>query len=823
MPYIAHVRKSDKSIQTLEEHLFETSHFAALLAKKLGLENAGALIGLMHDFGKYSRAFQEYIRFVTSQETLADQDGDASAGGKVDHSTAGAQWIYRHYCDYFANDNAGYPGKLFGQMLGLCVASHHGLGLIDCLNENGEMNWLRRFDKADDKTNYEECLAHADKRILEKADALSEKAHFQKELRAITTLLFSPKWQASLTIDEQYFYLACYTKFLHSCLIDADRISTADFEHPENQSLRQLAQIPDWFVMIAKLERHLSQLVPKEAIDTIRQSISATCLSRAEDAQGCYTLTVPTGGGKTLASLRYALHHAEKYHLDRIIYIIPYTSIIEQNARVVRDVLGAENVLEAHSNLGPEQQTWQSKILAENWDKPVVFTTMVQFLEAFFGAGNKNARHIHPLTKSVLIFDEIQTLPINCIHLFCNIINWLTQFGHSTALMCSATQPTLDRLENKHKPMLRLTSEHPEIMGNVEALKQQFAQLSRVVIHNETHDKPWSLDETAQLVVQKYLETQSVLVIMNTKKWALTLYQRCQALLDEAEQSAIFHLSTNMCPVHRENCFAKIRERLTQKQPVLCISTQLIEAGVDISLKCVIRALAGMDNIAQAAGRCNRHGELGKDKKGDVIVVNLADEKLDLLPDIKKAQTDAERVLREFQGQDLLAPEVMTQYFQYYFYSRQKEMSYNLEKGSESVLSLLSANALNPGYKAFVKCQEDGHEHFTRFPLLQQSFRRAALAFEAIDAPTQALIVPYGEEGTQLINDLCSAWDGNIYALLAKAQRYSINVFPNVWKKLAEAQVIHEVQENTGIYYLVNGYYNEEVGLDGGKMSFNYF
>ena len=279
---------------------------------------------------------------------------------------------------------------------------------------------------------------------------------------------------------------------------------------------------------------------------------------------------------------------------------------------------------------------------------------------------------------------------------------------------------------------------------------------------------------------------------------------------------ALFHLSTNQCSAHRKAIFDEIKGRLNNKQPVICISTQLIEAGVDISMTCVIRALGGLDSIAQAAGRCNRHGE--KDGKGQVYVLNLQEPSLaQVLPDIHQGQIHAERVLREFAGRDILQPDAMQQYFQYYFYNRSGEMSYAV-KGSTSgsLLDWLSDNSSNV-YAA------KNNQRTKPFPLLMQSFKSAGQAFQAIDAPTRAVIVPYGE-GRDLIASLCGEWNPKaMYRTLAKAQRYSVNVFPNVWQKLEREQAIYEVQAGSGIYYLKDGHYTDEYGLavdETGAMTF---
>ena len=821
--FIAHVRQADKLEQSVATHLTETAAIARELAAKLDLSAAGELIGLMHDFGKYSKKFQKRIyennglEFYDYDEDVGTDD-DGGLGNKPDHSTAGAQWVYGRLKKFGAQNGIG---ELVGQILGLCIASHHGAGLIDCLNSEGEAVWRTRFSKDDALTHLAECEQNADEAVKRQAEGLANEDLVKLLLKPLAAILKQP--DSNEKIKE--FHLGCLTRFLFSCLIDADRINSADFEREAQKDLRRFTQKPNWQEAIDKLETYLKNLEnshPK--INEIRRTISDVCLKRATDPQGIYTLTVPTGGGKTLASLRYALHHAQKHNLDRIIYIIPYTSIIDQNAQAVRDILGEDWVLEHHSNLDPEKQNWQDKLLAENWDKPIVFTTMVQFLDAWFGGGTRGARHIHPQTRSVLIFDEIQTLPVKCVHLFCNTLNWLTQFGKSSAVLCTATQPLLsesglknfpenEREKVQNRGLLKL-ADSSEIMGKSDKLNKLFDDLSRVEIHYQPKAGGWSLAAAGEFLLTQFQTASSCLFIVNTKQWARDLYQYCQQ--QNVPPEALFHLSTNQCSAHRKAIFDEIKGRLNSKQPVICISTQLIEAGVDISMACVIRALGGLDSIAQAAGRCNRHGE--KDGKGQVYVLNLQESSLaQVLPDIDQGQIHAERVLREFSGQDILQPDAMQRYFQYYFYNRSGEMSYAVKNStSGSLLDWLSDNSSNV-YAA------KNNQRSKPFPLLMQSFKSAGQAFQAIDAPTRAVIVPYGE-GRELIASLCGEWNPKaMYRMLAKAQRYSVNVFPNVWQKLEREQAIYEVQAGSGIYYLKDGRYTDEYGLavdETGSMTF---
>lgn len=813
--FIAHKRTSDSSIQSLEAHLTEVAEIAARLASKIDSENAGRLIGLMHDFGKYSHTFQNYIKSGTGLIN-SDEDDYVDANGlkgKIDHSTAGAQWVYKNLERY--GDKG--QGLLCGQILALCVASHHS-GLIDSLDLDAQFNFDRRINKEDEKTHLSECLKNADNTILNNATALAT-VNLVKELLAILNPIikqinaeYSQGHSAAIVPE---FNLGFYTRFLFSCLIDADRINSADFESPENVLLRSKG-LPDWTLAIQRLETKLAGFAVDSEVAKIRKEISDQCLVKATQPQGIYTLSVPTGGGKTLASLRYALNHAKQHGLERIIYIIPYTSIIEQNAAEVRKILQPECdtvewVLEHHSNLEPELQTWRSKLVADNWDAPVIFTTMVQLLETMFSGGTRGVRRLHQLANSVLIFDEIQTLPINCVHMFCNAINFLTAHTNTTTVLCTATQPLLNALRNPDKGQLNIPIEN-EIIPNINALYQR---LERVYVENMYKHGGWKKEEITSFTKQLFEENHSCLVIVNTKQWAQDLFLEFQNL--GIDSAALFHLSTNQCPAHRKDILDKVRKRLKEKLPVLCVSTQLIEAGVDISFANVVRFFAGLDSIAQAAGRCNRHGELtdknGEPIKGQVYVLNPEQESTDMLKEIEEGKTQAQRVFSELPTTSILSPEAISRYFQYYFYGRAGEMAYRkkMENGVEdTLLNLLSSNTSNNFAQKNLQRAQQGLR-----PLLMQSFMAAGKAFKAIDAPTNSVIVPF-KEGAQLITELCACNNNfsakEFYRLLKKAQKYSVNVFPNVWAALEKNEAVIEIQ-GEGVYYLKEEFYNDDFGL----------
>jgi CRISPR-associated endonuclease/helicase Cas3 len=804
---LAHWRKSDQTAQNLDVHLTNVGCLSGVFASKIQLGSAGELMGLLHDLGKYSAEFQAYIK---SAEGLINPDEDdyvdaKERKGKVDHSSAGAQYVWQKLFE------KGGLGSVMAQFFALCIASHHS-GLIDCLDSDGEDTFARRMRKAQEKTHLDEVVALAEPAILARCAVLAVDPALTENFSALVRRIVQLSGNA-IPAQQQ---IGLAVRFLFSGLIDADRIDTADFEHKRVARHRPRGNYVGWPILIDRLEKKLEAMPPRRPIDVLRNDISAHCLAAATRERGVYTLSVPTGGGKTLASLRFALHHAAQRQLDRILYVIPFTSIIDQNAQVTRDILEPADapadrgkvVLEHHSSITPEQQTWREKILCENWDAPVVYTTMVQFLETLFGAGTRGARRMHQLANTVLIFDEVQTLPINCVHVFNNAINFLVEQCNSTVVLCTATQPLLHQVDSG-KGAIHLAAQH-EIMPNVQQL---FDDLRRVEVRDCRKPGGWLRDEVAELAITELDRAGSCLVIVNTKEAALRIFELCQPAVD---REALFYLSTNQCPAHRKQELAKIRLRLDQGLPTLCISTQLIEAGVDVDFGAVIRFLAGIDSIAQAAGRCNRNG---RPERGLVHIVNprLEDERLDMLPDIATGRDIAPRILDDYRNDparyahNLFGPQAMSEYFHYYFFERKGEMTYKISEKAighaDTLLSLLSDN------QSAVK---DSSRKYGTVPqrMLNQSFMTAAKAFKAIDAPTQGVVVPFGKAGRDLIGRLHGAFDIELeFDLMREAQQYTVNVFPGVLKNLRDAEVVKEVKPETRILTLDSRYYSLLFGL----------
>jgi CRISPR-associated endonuclease/helicase Cas3 len=809
--FIAHVRHVSGDTQSLEQHLKGVSALAQGFASKKGLGLAGELVGLLHDLGKYSQEFQNYLKSATGLLNPDEDDAFVDAKGlkgKVDHSSAGAQLVWTEL------SKQGQLGQVVGQILALCIASHHS-GLIDCLTSSSSEpvtnSFLRRMRKPGEKTHLEEVQTNADAKVMERfRSILVDKLLIQSLKKSINDINQcapdrheNPNPRKSIVAQ---FQTGLLVRFIFSCLIDADRVDTADFEKPNEAAFRLQGRYATWEKLIRRLESHLSKFTPRHPIDKLRNEISNHCLEAASLKKGVYTLTVPTGGGKTLASLRFAVHHARNHGMDRVVYVIPFTSIIDQNADVTRKILEPSSspddlgriVLEHHSNLEPAMMGWKQKILADNWDAPIIYTTSVQFLETLFGAGTRGARRMHQLANAVIIFDEIQTLPIKCVHLFNNAVNFLVEQCGSTVVLCTATQPLLSQVDPKKGAI----PNHGkcEIMPDVKGL---FENLKRVKVEYTRKPEGWQEKDIAELALNEAHRAGSCLVVVNTKKAAKGLF-RC---LDGNVGVPTYHLSTSMCPIHRREVLSDIRIRLDAGQPTLCISTQLIEAGVDIDFGAVIRFAAGLDSIAQAAGRCNRNGTR---EMGVVHVVNPAGEDLEYLEDIRIGREKTDRVFDDFRDNpdaydnNLIGPKAIEWYYKNYFFDRQDEMGYRISSDligrDDTLLNLLSINSL---------AHDNSSDNY-----LRQSFMAAAKAFRALDAPTRGVIVQYGKVGRDLVAEICSAFEvEKQFKLLRRAQQFTVNLFPHEFRKLEEQDALTEVQQGTEIYYLNERYYSKDFGL----------
>ncbi|MGE6552276.1 CRISPR-associated helicase Cas3' [Bacillus mycoides] len=797
MTHIAHIREKDKQVQTVEEHLLGVKELAETYGEKIGIKHLAGLAGMLHDLGKYTNEFREYIL------EAVNNPNSSSKRGSVDHSTAGGKLLYQLF---HTEDIIPYKGIL-SEIVGNAIISHHGY-LQDFLNPDLESPYLNRVrDK--ELNRFDVTKQFFFKHVMKEKDFHEYVDKATVELESFL-LKESPEHA-----EKQLMFL---TKFIFSTLIDADRTNTRLFE--EEKSVESVISPNKLFNiyyerLMTKINSFKKQQNANTPINTLRAVMSDQCDQFAERASGIYTLSIPTGGGKTLASLRYALKHAKTHNKKRIIYVVPFTTIIEQNAEEVRRILeDEENILEHHSNIVEEVDDHDEnedgmisvqqklKLAKDNWDSPIIFTTMVQFLNVFYAKGNRNTRRLHNLSEAIIIFDEVQKVPVSCVSLFNQALNFLKIYTRSSIVLCTATQPALDFVEQK----LDINTD-AEMINNLDHVIEAF---KRVEIIDQATDEIFKKDKLTTFIHTKIEEVQSILIVLNTKSVVRDLYTQLQS---QGLHIPIYHLSTTMCAAHRHKILEEVRKCLKDGRKIICISTQLIEAGVDVSFECVIRSLSGLDSIAQAAGRCNRHGE--KDIQ-NVYVIDYEEENLSRLKEIKIGKKITKKILEDLKrnnksnGGHILSREAMKRYFKEYYTEFESDLNYFIPKLKKNMTELLSAPRIENSYRrAYI------HKHTKKdIPLfILNSYQTAAKHFNVIDDLTTSVIVPY-EEGKDIIAELNSNSSiEDLSRLLRKAQQYTVNLF-----NYEKEQLII----NDGLVYyldgkilaLKEGAYNDEYGLN---------
>ncbi|OLN22433.1 CRISPR-associated helicase/endonuclease Cas3 [Domibacillus antri] len=794
--FIAHIRASDGVIQTVEEHLLDVKKLAERAGEKVGLAHVSGLAGMLHDMGKFTNRFKKYIL-----QAVNDPENPPKRG-EVDHSTAGGRLLHRRYHE----DRTKPFHALLAEIVGNAIISHHG-NLHDFLSPELESPFLRRV-KEKELLEYKEAEQRFFQFVINEQEFDEYVDQAASELQE-----FIMKYK-----HEGFETMAMFTsKFIFSVLVDADRTNTRLFE--ENKLHEQEEETEPLFPLYYErlMEKMISFEKHKDAgspINQLRREMAEQCEVFAEKPSGIYTLSIPTGGGKTLASLRYALKHAIKYNKKRIVYVVPFTTIIEQNAETVRAILqDDESILEHHSNVtetedkeeqdGIMSRQEKLKLARDNWDVPIIFTTMVQFLNTFYAKGNRNTRRLHQLSEAVIIFDEVQKVPIRCVSLFNKALNFLTEAAHSSVVLCTATQPALDFVEHQ----LNIKSESEMIRG-IDEVAEAF---KRVELSDMTA-AAFNTDTLASFIYERMDEVDSVLVILNTKTVVKRLFEHLKEEL--GEDVHLFHLSTSMCAAHRADILEKIRKCLEQNKRVICLSTQLIEAGVDVSFQCVIRSVAGLDSIAQAAGRCNRHGEYGIKT---VYIIDHEEENLDKLKEIKIGKKIVLRMLKDMQvdssehGGSLLSREAMERYFKRFYKKFELDLDYPVSKiQNDHLVGLLTRPADENDYKS-AYTRQSGKGQLPLF--LANSYATAADYFQVIDQRTDTVLVPYGE-GQKLIAELSGDQSIEDYGrLMRKAQQFSVNIYAYEKQQLIQEDGLVSLMNGT-IWALREGAYDKKYGLN---------
>lgn len=718
--------------ESLAHHLADVARTTARFTGAFGFPGHGHLAGLWHDLGKYSAEFQDRIRMSA--------DASVEAIARVDHSTFGAQHAHQTL------------GPL-GWLLAYCIAGHHA-GLADAVTSEGKLAPLekRLVREVPQVPAARLSVEPPSQRIMYPAEA--EKGALNAELRGLVS-----------EAPRKGFQLAFLTRMVFSALVDADSLCTERFCEPERAKEREQAGVA-MDTLASRLRLHLDRLCRGDtAVNRARAEVLLLCRARAIDRPGFFSLTVPTGGGKTLSSLSFALEHAAANGLRRVIYAIPFTSIVEQNAEVIRDVLerqGEHVVLEHHCSLAPTQETRWSSRAAENWDAPVVVTTSVQLFDSLFANSRSRCRRLHRLADSVIVLDEAQSLPVQVLAPCLAALEELVRNYGCSIVLCTATQPAIVKRND-----FRIGLPKPrEIVDDVPAL---FAKLRRTKVAFVGHKSDADL-------VQRLLDEPQALCIVNTRKHAADLFTGLHA--KRAEDS--FHLSAMMCPAHRSEVLERIRAHLRAGHPCRLVSTQVVEAGVDVDFPLVLRAMAGLDSIAQAAGRCNREGRL---KVGTVEVFETDRQPS---PSVAGAAADAREVLPEHRD-DLLSPTAVEAYFSLHYWQRESEWD--------------KADVL--------RCFQ--MDHGGKYPYLAD-FRDAASRFRMIDDKQESVVVPFGE-GEILLAELLRV-ERPDRRLLRRLQRYTVGLYERQISAMLDRKTVLEHPVVEGLYLLSKrDSYDEALGL----------
>ena len=792
--FIAHIRESDSKVQTVQEHLLSVSQLAGEYGSALHISSIAELAGFLHDMGKYTSAFTHYLQSVVLKgERIRPH---------IDHSTAGAKYLYENFWD-----TQDMLQCYVVEIVGMAILSHHS-GLQNFLATDGSIgDYMRRVDEKDLPyyeevvQNFESYEGNKERVIKLMKQSKAEFTHFLEKAKTLN--------DARNAGDAALITLSHLQKLVFSILIDADRTDTRRFEEATIEEKYDKKKIFE--SAYHNLNDQLQKWAQREPtpLDQLRANMSDRCDVLAEQPSQIWTLSIPTGGGKTLASLRYALKHAMLHDKKRIIYVVPYTTILEQNAQAVRKYFDdPSDVLEHHANV-IDDENWDAaedyygrpihkkmQLGRDNWDHPVIFTTMVQFLDAFYARGTRKGRRMHRLTEAVIVFDEVQSVPLQHQDLFNTAINFLADYGKSSILLCTATQPTVHKMDY---PIY--LKENAEMVPQLEQVAEAF---ERVRFHDEIDPKGWDTEQLATFIEQKSTDYASLLIVLNTKSAVLQLYEALQHL----KTHTLYHLSTSMCAAHRHDILSKIRKRLDNQLPTICISTQLIEAGVDISFEAVVRSLAGLDSIAQAAGRCNRNAERAY---GDVYLVKLNSEALDRLPEIRVgAETTLDYVRTEDDYlQSLVKPSMIERFYSFYYETAKRAIKPHPKEVNRPLIYFLNKPELYLPYRktAMVTMYKTVERHF-----------------QAIDSPTTGIIVPYNDEAKELIAALNEELPlEHLNALMKRAQQYVVNVYDYTLQALIREDLI-DVLYHDSLYVLLEGGYHENYGIsiegDGQKSSF---
>ena len=795
MIYPAHIRKNADNkivVQPVAEHCINCACYSSEISIA-GLKKIAYLAGVLHDIGKNTNVFKAYIRKAAN--------GEAVRRGSVNHTFAGVRFVMKR-----RHENADKMHSTVSELLAIVIGSHHGL--FDCIASGGYDGYKHRMEK--EGVCYDEAVRNFQnsEAYLDNLDELFEEAN--KEIASIIPIMTGYcKSNAELS-----FALALLARLLLSAVVDADRRDTAEFMYGIDIG-GQKASAKLWESCLDVVEEKLSEFTQGSEIDKARNIFSLQCRKAAGLKDGVYRLSVPTGGGKTLASLRYALAAAAEDGKRHIVFVTPLLSVIEQNAAVIRKYIKNDSiVLEHYSNIiydkkdnmeDKRDEPNRNELLMQAWDSPVIITTLAQLLNTLFSGKISSVRRMNALAESVIVIDEVQSVPINMLSLFNMAVNFLASVCKSKIVLCSATQPCLEKARHSIK-----FAEPADIIPYDPELWKVF---ERTEIIDKRKKCGYSAEELADFADECFKQEGSLLLICNKKSQALSLYKK----LLVRTSARVFHLSAAMCTRHRIDVIKDISQCLDSGFPIICVSTQLVEAGVDFSFACVIRVSAGLDNIVQSAGRCNRNGK--SKKLSPVYIVNIKQENLDRLQEIKRAQSAAAAVLDSFEknsanfGDSLLSNKSISEYYRQLYSEHESDKQDYPIKNNSTIFELLSENT-----QFFGHCRSGNTYTF------RQAFLTAGKNFKVFEDNTIDVLVPYGES-EEIVVDLCSERAECDFAYckakLEKVKQFTISLYEYEVKNLIEKKGLAEKWKGN-ILMLLPEFYSPETGfcIDGNNHDY---
>ena len=816
--------------QSLVEHLIEVGIRASKLGKEIGLEAFMKLAGYLHDSGKADRSFQAYIRKQTKRQV-----NHSSAGGRAleDLITCNQELCVLRNNKVF---------RYFKEILTYIIFAHHGLYDLVSYGET-EHNTYRRlqYDKDDIYYYKEDVLpfVHSfDVSLQEKGDnGLAELIkNAYEEFKAVYSNLLrlsDKNTDRERLREEKDYYISCLTRLCLSILKEADIYDSANaFCHPKQHLWEEAERLMEWVEASERIEHMYHQYEnstePLE-INKVRNNLANLVKNAAKENDcGIFKLELPTGAGKTKAGLRYALTNAREYNRSRIFYITAYLSVLEQNAADIRSIIDKDEViLEHHSNMTEElKQEYESSedkaeyeykvYVKDSWENLIILTTMVQFFNTLFKDKSVNIRRFCKLINSVIIIDEIQSLPIKVLSNFNLMMNFMKEIMHCNIVHCTATQPVLDSAAMNYRIYYGNLQDDKALIVDIDLNNMECFQ--RVDFYNLTGSDARTELSTKEL--SAYIEAElnvfdSCLVVLNTKAAVASLYDYLDANLSGVE---IIYLTTNLCAAHRLDAISDMKEELLENRrrhthnKIVCISTQLIEAGVDVDFDVVFRSLAGIDSLIQCAGRCNREGKLilnGSFVHGKLYIIRYLEESLSNLQEIKATSDASEYALRRWEGIQheetniVRMDELQIPYFAKYYVENKCKLDYTDTKRNSNMLEELGRN--QPARDAYYMGIHGGQK-----PVMFQAFKTAAENFELIGQETIGVIVNYKNQ--TLLDQLEMVMEKLDYSginnLLQQLQRYTVNMYISTKLK----QFITK-DEDFDVYLLQKEYYNGKRGV----------